>query len=196
MEKYKHPLPGTNKVDDLFLNSINSYEFTHTDEPPTKENSLYLTITQQWFDEIISGRKEIEYREVKKSTMSRFLQLPKKKSDPYFIHDDLPEDAPIGIYEYNDGIFCFVPKEYKYLNLAVGYNKNRDTATIRLKGACFMPTRMRDDRILRYKFDTNIEPNENLSQEEYDEMIYDAEGDGTIWIIGYELGEVVELNRK
>ncbi len=196
MEKIEHPVPYTNKVDDLFLNSPNSYEFTATDELPTKENSLYLTITQQWFDEIVSGRKEIEYREIKETTASRFLNLPKKKNELLLVHELLPEDAEIGINEYNNGIFCFHPREYKYLNLAVGYNKNRDTATLRLKGCCFMPERMKDGRIILSKFGENYDVNDNMTAEEYFEATYDENGDLAIWIIGLELGEVVELNKK
>ncbi len=46
MKKFEHPNPDANVVDDLFLNSPNCYWFEQQDEPPTKENSLYLTITQ------------------------------------------------------------------------------------------------------------------------------------------------------
>ncbi len=53
MEKYQHPNPETNVVDDLFKNSPNSYVFDQTNEPPNKENSLYQTITQHWFYEIV-----------------------------------------------------------------------------------------------------------------------------------------------
>ena len=34
-------------------------------ETPTKENTLYLTIKQVYFDQIIAGTKKDEYREVK-----------------------------------------------------------------------------------------------------------------------------------
>lgn len=46
MEKYQHPHPETNIVDDLFLNSPNYFPMTETSEPPVKENTLYLTIKQ------------------------------------------------------------------------------------------------------------------------------------------------------
>ena len=54
---------------------------SETDEPPTKENSLYLTITQQSFDEIVSGRKTVEYREIKDTTLSRYFYVPKKEGN-------------------------------------------------------------------------------------------------------------------
>lgn len=195
MEKYQHPSPDTNVVDDLFNNSPNSYVFDQTDEPPTKENSLYLTITQYWFDEIVSGRKTFEYREIKPSTQNRYLDLPKKETDPIPINDLLPEDGYIGINEYNNGIFCFTPKIYHYMRLGVGYNKNRDTATIRLKGACTMPMRLSDGRIYRFN-DVEIKGAESMTSDEYLNASYNENGELTIWIIGYELGEIVEVNKK
>ena len=35
---------------------------------PTKENTLYLTIKQVHFDQIIAGTKKEEYREIKDTT--------------------------------------------------------------------------------------------------------------------------------
>lgn len=195
MKNFEHPNPDTNVVDDLFLNSPNSYWFEQRNEPPTKENSLYLTITQQWFDEIVSGRKTIEYREIKPTTQNRYLDLPKKDNEPVLVNDLLPEDALLGINEYNDGIFCFVPKEYQYLRLAVGYNKDRDTAVVRLKGACTMPQRLPDGRIYRFN-DEEIEGAETMKQDEYFNVSYHENGELCYWIIGFELGEIVEVNKK
>ena len=195
MKNFEHPNPDTNVVDDLFLNSPNSYWFEQQDEPPTKENSLYLTITQQWFDEIVSGRKTVEYREIKPTTQNRYLDLPKKDNEPVLVNDLLPEDALMGINEYNDGIFCFVPKEYQYLRLAVGYNKDRDTAVVRLKGACTMPQRLPDGRIYRFN-EEEIEGAETMTDDQYFNATYNENGELCNWIIGFELGEIVEVNRK
>lgn len=38
-----------------------------------KENTLYLPIKGEWFYEIIEGRKDKEYREVKETTFSKYL---------------------------------------------------------------------------------------------------------------------------
>ena len=37
------------------------------------ENSLYLTIRQKPFDEILAGTKTIEYREIKSTTYKNYL---------------------------------------------------------------------------------------------------------------------------
>jgi len=96
---------------------------------------------------------------------------------------------------YNNGIFCIVPKEYQYIRLAVGYNKDRDTAVVRLKGACIMPDRLIDGRI--YKFnDVEIEGAETMSEEEYIHATYNENGEFCHWTIGFELGEIVEINKK
>lgn len=195
--EYQHPLPNTNVVDELFLNSPNYYTMSNTGEPPSKENSLYLTITQQWFDEIVSGRKTVEYRDVKDTTVTRYYDIPKKKPDPVPINDLLPADTPLDIYSYNNGVFVFVPRDYQYLRLGVGYREDRDTATIRLKGACSMPERLKDGRI--YRFSDNQEQPQNaetMTPEEYVEATYVENGELCYWTIGFELGEIVELNKK
>ena len=192
-----HPYPNTNVVDELFLNSPNYFPMSKTNEPPTKENSLYLTIDQYWFDEIVSGRKNIEYRQVSETTLTRYYDIPKKKFAPVPINDLLPADTPLDICGYNDGIFVFVPRDYQYLRLGVGYRKDRDTAIIRLKGACSMPERMKDGRIYRFSDDQEQPKNaEFMTPDEYAEASYVENGELCYWTIGFELGEIVELNKK
>ncbi len=197
MATVSHPHPNANVVDDLFLNSPNYYPMSETNELPTKENSLYLTIDQYWFDEIVSGRKNIEYRQVSETTLTRYYDIPKKKFAPVPINDLLPADTPLDICGYNDGIFVFVPRDYQYLRLGVGYRKDRDTAIIRLKGACSMPERMKDGRI--YRFSDNQEQPKNaefMTPDEYAEASYVENGELCYWTIGFELGEIVGLNKK
>lgn len=43
------------------------------------------------------------------------------------------------IDDYNNGNFPFMPKKYKYLALAVGYAKERDTAIVEVTGYSFEP---------------------------------------------------------
>ncbi len=196
-ENWEHPHPNANIVDDLFINSPNYYRMSNTNEPPSKDNSLYLTINQQWFDEIVSGRKTVEYREVKDSTLTRYYDIPKKKTDPVPINALLPADTPLDIWGYNDGVFVFVPRDYQYLRLGVGYREDRDTAIIRLKGACSMPERMKDGRIYRFSDNQQQHLNaETMTPEEYAEATYDENGELCYWVIGFELGEIVELNKK
>ena len=195
MKNFEHPNPDANVVDDFFLNNPNYFTMSEKDEPPTKENSLYLTITQQWFDEIVSGRKTVEYREIKDTTLSRYFYVPKKEDEPWEINPHLSEDAPLDIFGYNNGIFSLVPKDYAYLRLGVGYNKDRDTAIIRLKGACSMPQRLPDGRIYRFN-DEEIKGAATMTLDQYINATYNENGELCNWIIGYELGEIVEVNRK
>lgn len=41
--------------------------------------------------------------------------------------------------DYNNGQFPFMPKQYKYLALAVGYTKDRDTAIVEVTEYSFEP---------------------------------------------------------
>ena len=114
------------------------------DEAPNAANTLYLPIKQVYFDQIIEGTKKIEYREVKDTTAKRYLvytdgkpKLNTEVTDPsldYYLDD------------YNDGKFPFVPKQFKYLNLAVGYSQNRDTAIVEVEKITFAPDMIRANR--------------------------------------------------
>ena len=134
---------------------------------PTKENTLYLPIKQVYFDQIIAGTKKEEYREVKYGiTSTRYLR-----------HDALgnlvlnpsctEEDKEYFVDDYNGGNFPFLPNPFKYLSLAVGYAKKRDTALVEVTGISF-----KTGRILgkppKYAW----------------------------WIMVFHLGNVVEVHRK
>lgn len=144
---------------------------------PTKENTLYLPIKQIFFDQIffdqiIEGSKKEEYRECKPGiTMNRYLQKDPAEPSGYKIN---PENATPGqMYywdDYNDGKYPFVPKPIKYLNLAVGYAKVRDTALVEVTGFHFTPEAIRYDK--------------------------DGKPFCCYWVMAIELGEVVELHRK
>ena len=116
-------------------------------EKQSKNNTLYLPIKQVYFDQIIDGTKKIEYREVKegitagrylfKDASGKFVRNPEVAKDPdreYYIDDII------------DGRFPFLPKPYKYLSLAVGYAKERDTAVVEVTDITFHPEMIREDR--------------------------------------------------
>jgi hypothetical protein len=112
-------------------------------ETSTKENTLYLPIKQIYFDQIIAGTKKEEYREIKEGiTANRYLQ--KDGNRMYVLN---PEVTELGqdyfIDDYNHGNFPFMPKPYKYLYLAVGYAKERDTALVEVDGFRFIPNMIR-----------------------------------------------------
>lgn len=112
-------------------------------ETPTKENTLYLPIKQVYFDQIIAGIKKEEYREIKEGiTANRYLL--KDKNGKYVLNPDVTQsDKEYFIDDYNNGNFPFVPKPYKYLYIAVGYAKERDTAIVEVDGFRFIPNMIR-----------------------------------------------------
>lgn len=114
-------------------------------ETSTKENTLYLPIKQVYFDQIIAGTKTEEYREIKEGiTANRYLL--KDESGKYVLNTDVTTpDKEYFIDDYNNGNFPFMPKPYKYLYLAVGYAKERDTALVEVTGYRFIPDRIRCD---------------------------------------------------
>lgn len=112
-------------------------------ERPTKENTLYLPIKQIYFDQIIEGTKKEEFREIKEGiTANRYLL--KGENGKYVVNREVADpNREWYIDDYNNGNFPFVPKPYKYLSLAVGYAKERDTAIVEVDGFRFIPNMIR-----------------------------------------------------
>jgi hypothetical protein len=110
---------------------------------PTKENTLYLPIKQVYFDQIIAGTKKEEYREIKEGiTANRYLIKDEKTK--YKLNPDVTSpEKEYFVDDYNKGSFPFLPKEYKFLYLAVGYAKERDTALVEVTGYSFQPHMIR-----------------------------------------------------
>ena len=114
-------------------------------ETPTKENTLYLPIKQVYFDQIINGSKTEEYREIKEGiTANKYLL--KDSNGKYILNPAVTDNSKeYYIDDYNGGNFPFMPKPYKYLYLAVGYAKERDTALVEVVGYRFIPNLIRCD---------------------------------------------------
>ena len=135
-------------------------------EQLTKDNTLYLPIKQVYFDQIIAGTKDKEYREIKEGiTANRYLQ--REVDGAYSLNPECTEpDKEYHIDDYNGGKFPFLPRRsIKYLYLAVGYAKERDTAIVEVSDFSFEPQVIRGGL---YAF----------------------------WVIVFHLGKVVELHRK
>lgn len=135
-------------------------------EQPTKENTLYLPIKQTFFDQIITGTKKEEFREIKEGiTANRYL-LKDPSSGGYTLNPETTEPGKqYYIDDYNGGRFPFLPKPYKYLALAVGYSKDRDTALVEVTGYRFTPDLIRANLF-------------------------------AFWQIAYRIGRIVEVHRK
>ncbi len=112
-------------------------------EAPNKDNTLYLPIKQTYFDQIINGTKKEEYREVKEGiTANKYLL--KDSLGKYVLNPEFTDpDKEYFVDDYNNGNFPFMPKQYKYLSLAVGYAKERDTAIVSVKDISFQADMVR-----------------------------------------------------
>lgn len=137
---------------------------------PNYSNTLYLPIKRVFFEDIVSGVKGCELREIKEGiTANKYLLRDSDKK--YVLNPDCTSpERTYYIDDYNDGKFPFLPKPYKYLYLAVGYAKDRDTAIVEVKDISFEPQMIRYDR--------------------------DGKPRYAFWVIVYHLGGVVELKRK
>lgn len=155
---------------------------------PDKSNTLYLTIKQVYFDQIVAGDKKEEYREVKETTYKKFVEtdddgkvffddnlITEKKLSEYYAEDSL--------YIYNDGVCPLIPKSNLfYLNLAVGYNKVRDTALVEVVDISFEIAKDNSGNEVRFNIDES--GNVQLS----------PDGKLCEWIAVLHLGNIIEKN--
>ena len=151
---------------------------------PTKENTLYLTIKQMYFDQIISGSKKKEYREIKDTTYKKYLECD-EFGNPYCEEGKLDMNDPLAgdICIWNNGVYPYVSKDaHLFLNLAVGYHKERDTAIVEIEDISFEPVVGKNGKPARFTFD---------GQKGYP----DENGELCLWNIVYHLGDVIELHR-
>ena len=78
---------------------------------------LNLIIKQKYFDAIMSGRKVQEFREVRPSTVKKYIEID--------------EDG----YEREDEDGNAIPVKYDAIRFYVGYNTDRDSALVEVVGA-------------------------------------------------------------
>ena len=134
---------------------------------PTKENTLYLPIKQSYFDAIIEGTKKDEEREVKEGiTSSRYL-LKDEQGNLQLNPDVTEQGKKYFVDDYNGGNFPFIPKPYKYLSLAVGYSRERDTALVEITHITHKPAKLLGKPV-KYAW----------------------------WLQVFHLGKVIEVHRK
>ena len=152
----------------------------------TKENTLYLPIKQIYFDAILAGTKKQEYREIKDTTYKKYLETERVDGETRIMfYEDLISIEEFEKYPnypliYNGGVYPYAPREYEYLNLVVGYNKDRDTMLVKVVDITFEA--LKDDAGNDLRFDVDWKE--------------DIGGDFAMWMVVYHLGEVVEKNLK
>jgi predicted helicase len=123
-------------TDEILKSSLGVVPENEKDVKLDNEDTLYLTIKQDYFNQIIAGTKTTEYREIKTTTAKRYLKAG-KDGGPLLNAEHTEEGKKYFLDTYNNGIFPFVPRDYKYLHLAVGYNTNRDEAIVEVNGISF-----------------------------------------------------------
>ncbi|HBL33124.1 MAG TPA: hypothetical protein DDZ96_04805 [Porphyromonadaceae bacterium] len=89
---------------------------------------LTLIIKKIWFDEIIAGRKDVEYRELKQSTLNRYTWVSNDDGKRYL-------------------------KKYDAIRFYVGYNKNRPSALVEVTDTTYDA----DKRIVKYHLGNILE---------------------------------------
>ena len=77
---------------------------------------LQLIIKQKFFDEILAGKKKQEFREIRPNTQKKYCELDEE-----------------GYCKEVDGIL--IPRHYDAIRFYVGYNKDRASALVEVKGA-------------------------------------------------------------
>lgn len=93
---------------------------------------LNLIIKQKYFDEILSGKKTEEFREVRPTTFKKYLRYV-VAGDEFDDIDKLPDDLKYAEALEKEG-FDVMPIDYDALRLYVGYNKDRDSMLVEVKG--------------------------------------------------------------
>lgn len=103
---------------------------------------LNLIIKQKYFDAILEGRKVQEFREVRPTTVKKYIELD--------------EDG----YEREDEYGNAIPIKYDAIRFFVGYNADRDTALVEVVGVHTEVFVDEDDNPLMYEYgvDKNGEP--------------------------------------
>ncbi len=152
----------------------------------TKENTLYLPIKQVYFDEIIAVTKKKEFREMKPTTFKKYLETERVEGESCFVYDtELISEEDIEKYPnqpliYNGGVYAYIPKPYEYLNVVVGYNKDRETMVVEVEDITFETLKNADGSDIRFNANG-------------DDAI---DGDFALWQVVYHLGAIVETDLK
>lgn len=78
-----------------------------------KERILHLTLKKKWFNLIASGKKKVEYREIKSYWITRLTK---------------------SYQELDWNLQQFIPREFDFIIFRNGYQKNAPTLKVEWKG--------------------------------------------------------------
>ncbi len=137
---------------------------------------LHLTIGQEPFDEIVSGRKPVEFRDLKETTKS--LYLDRDDRGRYLLADGVAE-GNYTVKSFNNGVMPFKMRKYKYMYIRTSHDFSGDQALLELDPNKFYdldhsPITDRDRIYDANNSRTQVERNENCN-----------------WVIVYRISKVV-----
>lgn len=110
-------------------------ELQFDDPRLTKANSIYLTIQQKYFDEIVSGKKKVEFREIKPTTFKNYLVCDEIGPIPYSQDIEWPEIDGLDLNFYNGGKFPFyIAQDINFIKFKAGATaKDMDSAVVEVE---------------------------------------------------------------
>jgi len=154
-----------------------------------EQETLYLPIKQTFFDQIIAGTKKEEIRDITPTTYKKYLDCD-EDGNPW-IDDEILDESDLSFYDADLLIACkngkfpfYFREDIKYLNLAVGYSKERDTALVEV--IKITSTIGKDKKGNPARFDFNVEG----------EVIPNVNGKFCLWQAVFHLGKIIEVHRK
>lgn len=129
-------------------------EIQFDDPRLTKANSVYLTIQQKYFDDIVAGKKKVEYREIKPSTFKNYLFYDDMGPIPYSQDIQWPEIEGLDLNFYNDGKFPFlVGQDINFIKFKAGATaKDMDSAVVEVEYIKMTPENrfdLIDDKVVK-----------------------------------------------
>ena len=152
-QEFKQEYQG--EIIPMLPSDIPSEDELQFDDPRlTKANSVYLTIQQKPFDEIVSGKKTVEYREIKPSTFKNYLFYDDVGPIPYSSEIQWPEIEGMDLNFYNGGKFPFmVGQDINFIKLKAGATaKDMDSAVVEVEYIKMTPEKRFDfigDKIVK-----------------------------------------------
>lgn len=152
---------------------------------PADYNTLRLTISKECFDAIISGKKKTEAREIKDTTFKKYLATWTEDGNIGLLYNEqlLQSNTVSEIYIYNEGVYPYIPIDYKYLSLAVGDEKDKEILIVEVEDISFTPVLQNNGYPIRF----------NILDDELKLCKY---GEYCFWNIVYHLGKVIEIKHK
>jgi hypothetical protein len=155
-------------------------------ETPTKENTLYLTIKQVYFDQIMAGTKKEEYRDISPTTYKKYIEYDEDNYplvDEFYTDDDLEWYGDDVLMACKEGKFPFeFKKSIKFLKLAAGYHKERDTAIVEVTDITPLIGKNRQGQDVRFDFNDK------------GKTVLNPDGKFCMWQAVFHLGKIVEKN--